>query len=198
MDKKPLSKKKLNQVKKIAKNGSIEITSKRPKDEYVEKLPKELKSSAFNSHIYYRKMTEDKLEQIIERIIFDAQQGCKHAINFVLERSFREEPEIKKHKFEGLKGVNSMEKITNAFELSLAASGEGILSFKDLNDISKTLSTFSSHLRDSENIMQLKESLKDISYTLINICKEAKIEEPEQIKKLIDILDEEKNENEKN
>jgi hypothetical protein len=156
-------------------------------------VPEELKEdydtgrlNATNSRLYHRKVTSEYLDKLLDRIMYLALvKGCKFSLKFILDRSLKPEPDVIQHKFEGLTGLNNMEKISQAYELTFQALGEGKLDYKQSNDLCKSLTSFSNHLRDTKQIVQITDKIDMLTTAILKICSVSDLQENEELKNVL-------------
>lgn len=181
-------------IEKLDKKGEIIIEKKThaAKSEFTNApLPKidmtedELDSKVYNSKLYHRKISMSFLEELLELMKVNALKGDTFCMKYFIQRSLRPENDVVAHKFDGLVGVNSMNKISQACELVLQAVGEGKLTYKESNELFKSLSIYSQHLRDTQQLDQMSENIEKLTETIIKLCEAANLEEPDELKKVI-------------
>ncbi len=183
--------------KKLEENDELTINTKKERGlEFIPDyaMPEELESnsdelkSTYNSTLYYQKVTKEFLNSLLTRMQDLALKGDHFCIKYFLGRSLRAEPEINQYKFEGLKGLNNLEKISHAFELSFQALGEGKISYKESNDLAKSLTSYSTHLRETKQIVSLTEKIDLLAQGLIKICSASDLKENEELRSVLNEL----------
>lgn len=172
-------------LKNLEKNNSMTIrVGKEKQKQYNDDFAKNIDMKEAHK-LFHQRLTMDFLSDLLTVQQDLALKGDPSAIKFFTDRAWGAPPKGRVHVLENLTGVNSLDKLTKAYELGMQSMAEGRLTINEWNEYSKALDSYSSHL-ERKGIQDLENTIQKLTETMVSICKSVNLN-PELVLKELDL-----------